>query len=737
MRHIRKIKRRDFIARWVITAGGLAIIASVAGICVLTVAVALPLFGRPALRAVSEITPAGDDAAALVGFGADEYLETLYTIDARGTVSFYEAKSRQLLEQMQAERPGPDASIVRATTRGNAHGLLWDTGAATLLRVSFTATYAPDGRRVLTRALQHETPVEAPEGALPGTGCVWPTTGENGGLVRVDTMTDGRLAVTREAVETDIFGGTSRATATGLVPTAGQPTAMALDSTGNVLYVATQAGQLERWSVADAAAPELLERFRPFADGRRVTAMTLVLGDVSLAMGDERGEVTVWMPVSGGHDGKKLVRAHNLPPHGAAVAGLAASPRNRNLVSMDEAGSLHVVHVTNERLLVALSGEEDLAAACMGVRGDTLLALDGTGRLAAWRLDAPHPEMSMQALFGKIWYEGYDDPAYVWQSSASTHDVEPKLSLMPLVFGSLKGTFYAMLFAAPLALLAAVYTSQFTTPRFRGIIKPAVEVMAAIPSVVLGFLAALWLAPFLEDYLVSFFIALAAIPAALGVFLGAWSWVRHHEWAKRVERGYEFLVLGPVLMLAVLAAWQLQGPVEAWLFGGDFQGWLYREAGQRYDQRNCIIIAFGLGFAVLPIIFTIADDALSNVPHSLKAASLALGASRWQTVWRVVVPSASPGIFAGIIIGFGRAVGETMIVLMATGNTPIMSWSPFDGMRTLSANIAVEIPEAPVGGTLYRVLFLSAVLLFVMTSTLNTAAELFRQRLRKKYGQFR
>ena len=156
----------------------------------------------------------------------------------------------------------------------------------------------------------------------------------------------------------------------------------------------------------------------------------------------------------------------------------------------------------------------------------------------------------------------------------------------------------------------------------------------------------------------------------------------------------------------------------------------------QYDQRNCILIAFGLGFTVIPIIFSIAEDSLSNVPYSMTAASMAVGASRWQTLWRVVLPSASPGIFAAMMIGFGRAVGETMIVLMATGNTPILDWSPFNGMRTLSANIAVEIPEAPVGGTLYRVLFLCAVLLFLLTFTVNTAAELVRQRLRKRFGRF-
>jgi phosphate transport system permease protein len=140
-----------------------------------------------------------------------------------------------------------------------------------------------------------------------------------------------------------------------------------------------------------------------------------------------------------------------------------------------------------------------------------------------------------------------------------------------------------------------------------------------------------------------------------------------------------------------------------------------------------------MGFAVIPIIFTISEDAFSSVPSSLTAASLALGASRWQTATRVVLPTASPGVFSAVMIGFGRAVGETMIVLMATGNTPIMDWSMFNGFRTLSANIAVEISEAPQGGTLYRTLFLAAGLLFLMTFAVNTVAEVIRQRLRERY----
>ena len=142
----------------------------------------------------------------------------------------------------------------------------------------------------------------------------------------------------------------------------------------------------------------------------------------------------------------------------------------------------------------------------------------------------------------------------------------------------------------------------------------------------------------------------------------------------------------------------------------------------------------GMSFAVIPIIFSISEDAISNVPRNLVSGSLALGANRWETAIRVILPTASPGIFSAIMIGLGRAVGETMIVLMAAGNTPIMDWNPFNGFRTLSANIAVEIPEAPHEGTLYRTLFLAAILLFFMTFVLNTIAEVVRQRLRSRYA---
>ena len=173
--------------------------------------------------------------------------------------------------------------------------------------------------------------------------------------------------------------------------------------------------------------------------------------------------------------------------------------------------------------------------------------------------------------------------------------------------------------------------------------------------------------------------------------------------------------------------------MESKLLGGDYRAWLFSVLGLTFDQRNSVVVGVAMGFAVIPIIFTITEDSLANVPQHLRAGSLALGATRWQTAVWIVLPTASPGIFSAIMIGFGRAVGETMIVLMATGNTPVMDWSIFNGFRALSANIAVELPEAPEGGSLFRVLFLAAFLLFCLTFALNTVAELVRLRLRAKF----
>jgi phosphate transport system permease protein len=272
-------------------------------------------------------------------------------------------------------------------------------------------------------------------------------------------------------------------------------------------------------------------------------------------------------------------------------------------------------------------------------------------------------------------------------------------------------------------------------PSLRSFVKPVVEVMAALPSVVLGFIAGLWLAPIVER-IVPGLLVMPVVVAAFAA-LGAVGWGKLPARVRaRVPAGWEALLLVPLVVAGGAASLWIGGGLERWLLGADYRHFLLEALGLTYDQRNSLVVGLAMGFAVIPIIFTVAEDSISAVPPGLNAGSLALGATRWQTALRTVLPTASPGIFSAIMIGFGRAVGETMIVLMATGNTPVMDLSIFNGFRALSANIAVELPEAPEGGTLFRVLFVAALLLFVMTFVVNTVAELVRLRLRKKYRTF-
>lgn len=415
------------------------------------------------------------------------------------------------------------------------------------------------------------------------------------------------------------------------------------------------------------------------------------------------------------------------------VVTIDSEQRRKGFMTFDAGGKMGLFNSTAERRLL----EEPLAAhpvaAALSPRANALLMQDEDGQIHFWSVHNEHPEVSFGSIWGKVWYESYQKPDYIWQSSSAANDFEPKYSMTPLVFGTLKAAFYAMLFAMPLSLLGAIYTAYFMAPAMRQLVKPTIELMGALPSVILGFLAGLWLAPFIEKHLAGIFSTLILLPVGVLLFALGWQWVpkaiRH-----KIPEGWEGALLIPVMLFTGWFAFQVSVPLEAALFGGSLRDWFSREWGIGYDQRNALVVGIAMGFAVVPTIFSIAEDAVFSVPKHLTVGSLALGATPWQTVIRVVLLTASPGIFSAVMIGLGRAIGETMIVLMATGNTPVMDFSVFQGLRTLAANIAVEMPEAEVDSTHYRILFLAALVLFLFTFIFNTLAEIIRQRLREKYS---
>lgn len=732
----KRARRRDRIAKNIIKTGGILVIASVLAILVLIIRVTVPLFSSSKLSHAETNVQLATGSSSPMAVGLDSYREVFHSLAADGRLSFYSSQSGKLLDEQQlAATPGLAIRQVELY-RGAIHNLLWQDGSLTMMEVHYQPTYGANNARTIVPRVRTLKTWTAPAGIVPVMSMA--RRSEDNRFSRVDLLPDNTVRITHQVSTVDLFDNLTEQIFELAIkePLPGPVTAMTLDDNGAALYVGTDNGYIVRWDLTDHDSYTMTDIFAATTGKIGISALGMVFGGQSLVVGDLSGQVSTWMPVRSNPNTniKKMVKIHSLASHPGPVVQILPSRRSKTVYTLSKDGSLHADHVTSENHLFDL--EEHSRTFNISAKDNSLITLDRDNRVRIRQILNPHPETNFKTLFGKIWYEGYNQPAYVWQSSSQSDDAEPKLSLVPLMFGTLKGTLYAMLFSIPLAIFGAVYTSQFTTPRFKRTIKPVIEIMASIPSVVVGFLIALWLAPVIEDSLFTLIFSLFLLPFLFtALMLMLQPLYRDRRFANRIK-GYEFVIMLPVLAVTAWLAIAIAPGLEGIFFAGNFKLWLYNDLGMQYDQRNCIIIAFGLGICVIPIIFSITEDALSNIPPSLSAASLALGASRWQTVWRVVLPSASPGIFAAMIIGFGRAVGETMIVLMATGNTPIMDWSILNGMRTLSANIAVEIPEAPFGGTLYRVLFLCATVLFSLTFVLNTGAEIIRERLRKKYGRY-
>ncbi|MFT6954541.1 MAG: phosphate transport system permease protein [Glaciecola sp.] len=337
---------------------------------------------------------------------------------------------------------------------------------------------------------------------------------------------------------------------------------------------------------------------------------------------------------------------------------------------------------------------------------------------------------TLKSLFSEVWYEGYEEPAYVWQTSSAAENYETKFSIIPLIVGSLKASFLALFVAIPLALGAAIYTSYFADPAVRQYLKPTIEMLEAVPSVVIGFIAAVWMVPIAEEFLLSVILFIVALPILLVTAALLQSRVAS-LFDDKFDRRWEILVIILAVVLLGLFCFSLSDVWRFMLFGS-------AEFGEQNDNimnisKTTIVVAIALGVAISPSIYSLAEDALFEVPESIKQASFALGATKLQTLRRVIIAVAMPSILSAVMLGFGRAFGETMIVLMVTGNTPISDWNILEGLRSMTANLAIEMQESNVNSSHFNTLFLTASILFIFTFIVNTAAEILRNRLRKVY----
>ncbi len=725
----------DRLMTIVVSMGGISVIIAVSLIFFYLLAVVFPLFKGVNVEHVSDYV--FDSAAEhLLQLGVEERGEIVMFLTTRGGLKFVDTQEHHILAQEHL--PVPDGTrLVSGIMVDESDGL-----SAVGLSDGTILVYRPRYKLEYINNQRHIRPeVEYPLGRQTLSS------GSDRSLdqfaLRVEDSR-AKLAAFNEETSTLLVRsfekkrrylgdeGTFAPVSDHSITLDRSPQFLRMSLDQRFLYAISDDGMTDVFDLA-SGAPKLWHQVDLTPGGSRISAVKLLTGGISLIVGTSEGGLSQWFPVRSEGEAR-LTHIRDFAVMGdAAITSLSTEARRKGFAAFDAQGRMGVYNATAQRqMLVRQLDDGAVKHSALAPRGDFALITSSTGA-HFYSIHNPYPEVSWRSLWGKVWYEGYAEPTYTWQSSAATVGHEPKYSLMPLSFGTLKAAFYAMLFALPLSIMGAVCTAYFLAPRLRSVIKPTIEIMEALPTVILGFLAGLWLAPFAENYLPGIFLILVVLP--LVIVAGGFIWSRFPKAIRhRVGPGWEAGLLLLPIIVAIWVCVKLSLPIEQALFNGNMPHWIEYNLGIGYDQRSALVVGLMMGFAVIPTIFSISEDAVFGVPKHLSMGSLALGATPWQTITRVVMPTALPGIFSAVMIGLGRAVGETMIVLMATGNTPVMNMNIFEGMRTLSANIAVEMPESEVGSTHYRVLFLAGLVLFSFTFAINTLAEMIRQRLRKKYA---
>ncbi len=734
----------DKTAKIGIAVGGISVIVAILLIFAYLFYEVVPLFAGAKVEPSS--TYVLEDSSASLHLAIEEQSEMAMRLGNDGIARFFDLESGESVASIPISLPD-QAQITSFSLDSEQSGLFalgLDTGEAVIARYAYDTRFAAlDNRRILTPKIEY------PFGEVPYTltddkalaSIALRTSGEN--MVLAATAEGGGLSLLKASKQTSLFAAFDLGDGAEFEIEEKRINGLSLGGEqlfidGDLfwLFVVNDEGLarlLNLRSAFTANNPQFEVRALLTEGRASPTDIAFLLGGISLLVADDQGAIAQWF-LTRRDNTVALEKIRSFEGSESPIVSLTPEQRRKSFVSVDMQGVVSLFNTTARRQ--AFSGKlasEGVSAIAISPRGDALLIEAGNGNMALWEVENKHPEVSWSALWSRVWYEGYGEPDFIWQSSAASNEFEPKYSLVPLSFGTLKAAFYAMLLAAPLAICGAIFTGYFMAPMMRRKVKPLIELMEALPTVVLGFLAGLWLAPFVENNLLGIFSVLVLLPTS--ILLMSFVWVQlPNDLRHRIPDGWEAGILVPVIVAATVLSFAIATPLEALFFGGDMRFYLTNELGISYDQRNAMVVGFAMGFAVIPTIFSIAEDAIFTVPKHLTYGSLALGATPWQSLYRVVLPTASPGIFSALMIGMGRAVGETMIVLMATGNTPIMDINIFEGMRTLAANIAVEIPESEVDSTHYRILFLAALVLFMFTFMFNTVAEVIRQRLREKYS---
>ncbi|MFM2594202.1 ABC transporter permease subunit [Vibrio harveyi] len=714
---------KDRLVRFAVTSGGVGVLAALVLIFVYLAMVIIPLFSDAEIETnyAARATQSGKPLAISV----DDYSQIGLVLTQSGEVRFLpldDSSKPALYTQQIANNP---VAFSQSAPGLGWYGLVDDQGKAHIFKPEFNATLRENTRPPEVVPFRTSMDMQLTDASDPVKKFVFSASTQTPTLVwqtqsgvikarwQVPQLLDAS-PVTHDYTFSSGFDA---------------PDQMLLTPDGNNLYLRNGSELTvlvkgdNKFSVREVI--DLTQGDKKHS----VRTMDLLAGAYSLLVTHNDGRVSQWFDTLQG-DQRTLTHIRDFKL-ASELKYLLPDSHRKGFYSFYTNGTLQSHYTTSEKLVLFKRAYKQAPVMAGMSNNERYLITWQNDELNVAFVDNPYPEVSLSSLWQKVWYEGYPEPEFVWQSTSASDDFEAKFSLVPIAFGTIKAAMFAMLFSVPLAVLGAIYTAYFMSPRMRRVVKPSIELMEALPTVIIGFLAGLWFAPIVEDHLITVVVMLFVLPLSTMVMGGLWALIPQPI-RNRLPNGWHALVLMPLILLLIgLGVW-VSPMLEQAFFGGDMRLFL-TDHGIGFDQRNALVVGLAMGFAVIPTIFTIAEDAIFSVPKHLSDGSLALGATPWQTLIYVVLLTASPGIFSAIMMGLGRAVGETMIVLMATGNTPLMDWNVLEGLRSLSATIAVELPESEVGSSHYRLLFLSALILFVFTFAVNALAEWVRQRLRDKY----
>ncbi|OXX74613.1 MULTISPECIES: ABC transporter permease subunit [unclassified Vibrio] len=718
----RKRLIKDRLVRLAVSFGGVSVLGALVLIFVYLAMVVFPLFGSAKIeRNVAQVSITTSNPQFLA---IDEYGENAFVVDLDGSMNFWPLDGKTEHALWSDSLPIRVDLFSQAPPLNGWFAASNAAGEVFIARPKFSYLHSVEGRQFSpylervslpsTFRLTHKTQTLRQFAFAVTDEALFFASYLDNDEVIVQTLTSDNV----EPIQRFVFQG-SFPSLDQLLFTPDGKTLYLRSGSELVVAVKSRQGYFVR---------EVVDLSQGNSD-RAVTQINLLSGAYSLLVTHRNGLVSQWFDVLQNEERQLTqIRKFKLAPQ---VTLLLPDTYRKGFYSFYPNGTIQSHYTTSEKLVLFERMYNKAPQLAAMSNNELYLATLSEQKISVAKVDNDYPEISLSSLWQKVWYESYPEPQYVWQSTSANDEFEPKFSLVPIAFGTLKAAAYAMLFAIPIAVFGAIYTAYFMSPRMRRVVKPSIELMEALPTVIIGFLAGLWFAPLIESHLAAVGALLLFLPIVM-LLVGLGWHLLPRAWVRNFSNGWHALILIPVLVVSAVVIFSYSSQIEVWLFDGDIQIYLAQN-GIDFDQRNALVVGFAMGFAVIPTIFTIAEDAIFSVPKHLSDGSLALGATPWQTLTKVVLLTASPGIFSAIMMGLGRAVGETMIVLMATGNTPILDWNILEGMRTLSATIAVELPESEVGNSHYRLLFLAALLLLMFTFCVNSIAEWVRQRLRAKY----